>query len=52
MSLPGPFEMLVILLVALLVFGAAKLPEIGRSLGRSISEFKKAIQGDNEKKND
>ena len=50
MSLPGPFEMLVILLVALLVFGAAKLPEIGRSLGKSIAEFKKAMQGNDDKK--
>lgn len=50
MSLPGPLEMLVILLIALLVFGAAKLPEIGRSLGRSISEFKKAIQGEEKNK--
>lgn len=50
MSLPGPFEMLVILLVALLLFGANKLPEIGRSLGKSISEFKKALQGKEEEK--
>lgn len=50
MSMPGPFEMLVILLVALLVFGANKLPEIGRSLGKSISEFKKAMQGKEEEK--
>ena len=49
MSLPGPFEMLVILLVALLVFGASKLPEIGRSLGRSISEFKKGMHHEEKK---
>ena len=35
-------EMLIILVVALIVFGPRKLPELGRSLGRSLSEFKRA----------
>ncbi|HYK92274.1 MAG TPA: twin-arginine translocase TatA/TatE family subunit [Acidobacteriota bacterium] len=35
-------EMLVILVIALLVFGPGKLPEIGKSLGKGIAEFKKA----------
>lgn len=35
-------EMLVILVVALIIFGPRKLPELGRSLGRSINEFKRA----------
>ena len=34
--------MLVILVVALIIFGPRKLPELGRSLGRSINEFKRA----------
>ena len=38
-------EILVILLVALLLFGASKLPEVGKALGKSIREFKKAVQG-------
>lgn len=38
-------EILLILIVALLVFGAAKLPEIGRALGKALNEFKKGTQG-------
>ncbi len=38
---PGPFEVLAILFVILLLFGAKKLPELSRSLGRSLGEFRK-----------
>ena len=38
----GMPEMLVILVIALVVFGPRKLPELGRSLGKSLNEFKKA----------
>jgi sec-independent protein translocase protein TatA len=37
-------ELLVILLICLLIFGAAKLPEIGRALGKTIKEFKKSMK--------
>ena len=37
-------ELLVIFLVCLLLFGANRLPEIGRSLGSGIREFKKALK--------
>lgn len=40
----GMPELLVILLVVLLLFGANRLPEIGRSLGEGIREFKKAMK--------
>ncbi len=39
-------EIVLILLVALLLFGAAKLPAVGRAIGQAIREFKKAFQGD------
>lgn len=38
----GMGELIVILLIILLLFGASRLPEIARSLGKSIKEFKKA----------
>ncbi|WZL72502.1 twin-arginine translocase TatA/TatE family subunit [Clostridiaceae bacterium 35-E11] len=37
-------ELLVILVIALIVFGPKKLPEMGRALGTSIKEFKKATK--------
>ena len=40
----GFSELLVILLVRLLLFGASRLPEIGKSLGEGIREFKKSIK--------
>ena len=39
----GVQELLVILLICLLIFGAAKLPEIGKALGKTIKEFKKSM---------
>jgi sec-independent protein translocase protein TatA len=38
----GMPELIVIFVIALIVFGPRKLPELGRSLGRSIAEFKRA----------
>ena len=48
--MPGPLEIVVILLVVLLLFGAKRLPEIGRALGEGIREFKKAIKEGSEDK--
>jgi len=44
MNMPGPLEILVILMVVLLLFGAKRLPEIGRALGEGIREFKKSLK--------
>lgn len=41
----GATELIIVLVVCLLVFGAGRLPEIGRSLGSGIKEFKKGIMG-------
>jgi sec-independent protein translocase protein TatA len=40
----GFSELLVILLICLLLFGAGRLPEIGKSLGEGIREFKRAMR--------
>lgn len=37
----GPFELILILAIALVIFGPSKLPQVGRSLGQAIQEFKK-----------
>ncbi len=42
MPLPGGPELIVLLLIVLIVFGAGKLPEIGGALGRGIREFRSA----------
>jgi sec-independent protein translocase protein TatA len=41
----GPTEIILLLLVALLLFGAKRLPEIGRSLGTGMREFKDSVTG-------
>jgi sec-independent protein translocase protein TatA len=41
----GPLEILVVLIVALVVFGPSKLPELGRQVGRGYREFRKFQQG-------
>jgi sec-independent protein translocase protein TatA len=42
-------ELLILLLVILLVFGPKRLPEMGRSLGRGMREFKDSISGDKDR---
>lgn len=40
---PGPMEIVVVVVVALLIFGPKKLPEMGKAIGSAITEFKKGI---------
>lgn len=40
----GPGELIVILLLALIIFGPGKLPDVGKALGRTINEFKRATR--------
>lgn len=40
----GMPELIVILIIALVIFGAGRLPEIGKALGKAIQEFKKATR--------
>jgi sec-independent protein translocase protein TatA len=42
----GPAEIVLLLLVALLLFGSKKLPEIGRSIGDGMREFKNSVTGE------
>jgi sec-independent protein translocase protein TatA len=41
-------EILIVMVIALIVFGPKRLPELGRSLGKGINEFKDAMTGDHE----
>jgi sec-independent protein translocase protein TatA len=41
-------ELLVVLVIVLLIFGAGKLPQVGKQLGSAIQEFKRGIQGKEE----
>lgn len=44
----GPWELAIILLIVIIIFGAGKLPEIGGALGRGIKEFKQSTREDDE----
>jgi sec-independent protein translocase protein TatA len=41
----GPLEVLIVLIIALVVFGPKRLPELGRSLGKGIREFRGSLGG-------
>ncbi len=42
----GPLEIVVVLIIALVVFGPKRLPELGNSLGKGIREFKETVTGE------
>jgi len=42
----GPMELIIVLVIALIVLGPKKLPEVGRSVGKGMREFKDSISGE------
>lgn len=44
----GPMEIVVVLIIVLVIFGPKRLPEMGRSLGRGIREFKSSVTKDHD----
>jgi sec-independent protein translocase protein TatA len=48
----GPLEIVVVLIIALVVFGPKRLPELGRSLGKGIREFRGSISGESDDDDD
>ena len=47
-----PTTMIIVLVIALILFGPGKLPELGKALGKGISEFKTATNGEEKKDKD
>ena len=46
----GIWELLLVLLIVLLVFGATRLPQIGEAIGKAIRSFRKGVSGEEDKK--
>ncbi|MET0513267.1 MAG: twin-arginine translocase TatA/TatE family subunit [Thermoleophilaceae bacterium] len=42
---PGPLEIVIILVIVLIIFGPKRLPDLGRSMGRGMREFKDSVTG-------
>jgi sec-independent protein translocase protein TatA len=42
---PGPLEIVIVLVIVLVIFGPKRLPDLGRSLGRGMREFKDSVTG-------
>jgi sec-independent protein translocase protein TatA len=48
----GPMELVIVLAIALIVLGPRKLPEVGRSIGNGMREFKDSLSGDRHRDDD
>ena len=48
----GPGELIVVLIIALIVLGPKRLPEVGRSIGNGMREFKESLSGDSRRDED
>ena len=44
----GPMELIIVLVIALMVLGPKKLPEVGRSVGKGLREFKDSVSGNHD----
>ena len=44
----GPLELIIVLIIALVVFGPKRLPELGRSMGKGIREFRGTVSGESD----
>jgi sec-independent protein translocase protein TatA len=44
----GPLELIIVLVIVLIIFGPKRLPDLGRSLGRGMREFKDSVTGKDE----
>lgn len=51
LGIPGPWQVIIVIVLALLLFGGKKIPELMRGLGQGMKEFKKATK-EEEKNND
>ncbi|HZB76008.1 MAG TPA: twin-arginine translocase TatA/TatE family subunit [Solirubrobacteraceae bacterium] len=48
----GPLELVIVLVIALVILGPKRLPEVGKSIGRGMREFKEAISGNSKDDDD
>lgn len=48
----GPLELIIVLVIVLLIFGAKRLPEVGRGLGTGMREFKDSVTGKGDDKDE
>jgi len=43
-GMPGPFELIIVFAIVLIIFGAGKLPQVGRQMGSAIGEFRDSVK--------
>jgi sec-independent protein translocase protein TatA len=48
----GPMELVIVLVIALIVLGPKKLPEVARSVGSGMREFKESLSGNSDRRDD
>lgn len=48
----GPWELILVLVIVLVIFGPGKLPKVGESIGKALNSFKKAREEDDEEEPD